>query len=66
MGKMGVIMGDDSGDFSTKGVKGTYDINAEEETLEIVINKTPIFLPKKMIASQIRESVEKMGGEVIA
>ncbi len=66
MGKMGVIMGDENGDFSTKGVKGTYNINAEEETLEISINKTPILLPKKMIAGQIKDAVEKMGGEVIA
>lgn len=65
MGKMGVEMEGESGDISTKGIKGNYALNADDETLEIAITKTPMLVPKKIIAGQIKDSIVKMGGEVI-
>ncbi len=65
MGKMGVVMEGDSGDITTKGIKGNYARNSDDETLEINITKTPMLVPKKMIAGQIKDTITKMGGEVI-
>jgi len=65
MGKMGVVMEGDNGEITTKGIKGDYAHSTDDETLEINITKTPMLVPKKIIAGQIKDTITKMGGEVI-
>lgn len=65
MGKMGVKMEGDSGEITTKGIKGNYNHKPDDETLNITISKTPMLMPKKLVAGQIKDTITKMGGEVI-
>ncbi|MEM9991364.1 MAG: hypothetical protein AAF738_06335 [Bacteroidota bacterium] len=64
MKDFGVEIEGDQGDISAKGIKGSFKRDADSETLEIIINKTPMLLPSGILAGQITGLVERLGGKV--
>lgn len=60
----GVQIEGERGNISARGIKGSFDRDAANETLQIVISKTPMLLPTSMLANQITGLVERLGGEV--
>lgn len=64
MDKIGVSISGDKGNISTKGIKGRFDRDVDNNTLEIIIDKTPFVLPESFITSKITEAITKNGGEV--
>ncbi len=65
IGKIGVDINSDKGAIAAKGIEGSFERNPTANTLEIVIDKTPFVLPKKLIGSKIKDVVKDVGGEVI-
>ncbi len=65
MSRIGVEIEGDNGTISAKGVEGSYNRNAEANTLEITIDKTPFILSKNFVGKKIKEVVTKAGGEVV-
>ena len=62
--KIGVEIEGDKGDITTKGIRGRFDRNPEDNTLEIVLDRTPFVMPKTFVAGQISKTVTKVGGDL--
>lgn len=65
MNKIGVSIEGDKGRIATKGIKGSFDRNVAQDTLEIVIDKTPMLMPRSLVANQITNAIERLGGAVV-
>ena len=59
---IGVSIEGNKGHISTRGIKGRFDRNTDEDTLEINIDKTPMLMPQSLVANQITNLVTKLGG----
>ncbi len=65
MNKIGVSIEGDKGNIATKGIKGSFDRDVDKHTLEIVIDKTPMLMPRSLVANQITNAIKRLGGEVV-
>lgn len=59
---IGVSIEGNKGSISTRGIKGRFDRNTDQDTLEINIDKTPMLMPRSLVANQITNLVTKLGG----
>ncbi len=64
MNKIGVDIEGEQGDITTKGIRGSFSRDMDNDTLEIEIEKTPIILPKKLVVHTITKVITENGGEV--